>query len=394
MSGSRTASANGDAPRPDLPDLDVIRQIGSGSYGQVWLATNRTTGKLLAVKTIPLDPGDAAGRAGREIASLIRYEANSRGEHEHLLTIHHVGQTESFLYYTMDAADDASGSPASLAADYRPATLESRLGSGPLPPARCLLLANQILAGLACLHEKGLVHRDIKPSNCIFVAAKLKLADFGLVTHGEGAVSRLGTPKYMPPDGKMDARADVYAAGLVIYEMYTGLPADSFPRWSASALAARRDPGLLALNQLALRACQRDPASRYRDAQDMLTALGQLRARARAPKRRSRAALLLAVAFIAVAAIISAVALWPGEPQLVHVNFITVPFEAVVCLDGRRVLDPQGEPYTTPCTIPGLPARRHRVVFRLKGLPDLDVGDNDFGAIREVRGNWREQNEP
>ena len=109
-------------------------------------------------------------------------EAQLFKRHSNLVIIYHVAQTADYLYYIMDPADDVSGRPASDDADYRPATLADRLTSGALPPGVCWLYAEELLAGLACLHEAGIVHRDVKPSNCLFVEGVLKLADFGPVT--------------------------------------------------------------------------------------------------------------------------------------------------------------------------------------------------------------------
>jgi len=108
-----------------------------------------------------------------------------------------------------------------------------------------------------------MIHRDVKPANCLFVGGELKLADFGLLTEARSLVSRVGTERYMPPDGRMGPRADVYAAGLVIYELVSGLPADRFPELGERAAEVARDPDLSALMRLALKACQPDPPSAF-----------------------------------------------------------------------------------------------------------------------------------
>ena len=98
---------------PSVPDLELLRVIGQGGFGQVWLARNQTTGHLRAVKVIPLRGNAASDRAGREITSITRLEANIQQQHPNLLAIHHVGRTDRYLFYVMDPADDHSGRPAS-----------------------------------------------------------------------------------------------------------------------------------------------------------------------------------------------------------------------------------------------------------------------------------------
>ena len=94
---------------PSIPDLDLIRSIGRGGFGEVWLAVNRATGRLLAVKLIPLHAGGRADPAGRELVSLKHLEAHVGMQHPDLLGIHHVGKTDQHLFYLMDPADDLSG---------------------------------------------------------------------------------------------------------------------------------------------------------------------------------------------------------------------------------------------------------------------------------------------
>jgi hypothetical protein len=297
----------------------------------------------------------------------------------------------------MDLADDVSGVAASADASYRPATLERRLEAGPLPADECLALARQLLAGLAVLHDAGMVHRDVKPANCLIVGGQLKVADFGLLTEDGPLVSSLGTRRYMPPDGRMDAKADVYAAGLVIYQMLTGLPAESFPSLGALAREISTNPLLQRLNQVSLRAARRDPAKRFQDAGKMLAELEASGSRRRQFRPQvmvwSAGALLTAAIVVAVlwhtvpwreAGVMEATA-----PAEVEVNFLTEPYyNATIYVDGTLLVDAAGKPYTTPCTVPTVPAGEHQVLFKHARHEDLDAGRIDFGMVREVDARW------
>ncbi len=372
---------------PEIPDFDLLRVIGRGGFGEVWIARNRATGQLRAVKLIPRARDGRANPAGREAVSLALLDPTLRRQHPNLLTIHHVGQTPGYLFYVMDLADDAAAPPALDPATYRPDTLDRRLAHGPLPSSEALECARQLLSGLAILHGSGMVHRDVKPANCLFVGGALKLADFGLLAEADEAVSRLGTEKYMPPDGHMDARADVYAAGLVLYETITGFPADRFPQLGERAGAIMADPTLSALVRTALAACQPERQARFRDGGATLAALErELRSDSarRLVGRRLVAGLAGAVVFGGLA--------WAGfqwmTPARVHANFITHPFGATVVVDGRTLRGADGVPLTTPCTAEDLPARPRRVTFQRPGLPDLEVGIVDFGTTRQVVARW------
>jgi hypothetical protein len=385
-----------EAPPPTVPDVDLVRRIGRGGFGEVWLGVNRATGGLKAVKIIPLARGgQTTDPAGREIVSLTQFERQRIGHHPHLLDIHHVGRTDEVLFYLMDPADDVSGRPAANDPGYRPATLALTLEQGPLPADECLRCARQLAAGLAHLHEAGMVHRDVKPSNCLFVGRALRLADFGLLVPAAAHLSRLGTVRYMPPDGRMDLRADVYAAGLVIYEMLTGLPAEAFPRLGPRAREIAADPLLAHLNRVALGAASRDHHARHAHAGELLAAIEDIPA----PRPHRRPAVWAAVA---VAAGLAAVAVWPRDggprpeagdaadpaPGRVAVNFITEPYESLVLLDGVLLIGPDGHPLTTPCTAADVAGRPGRVTFRHPRRDDLDAGTIDFATTREVVARW------
>ncbi|MBN1911028.1 MAG: serine/threonine protein kinase [Pirellulales bacterium] len=392
------------APIPELPDFELLRQVGSGGFGSVWLARNRATGKLRAVKLIALNRSDTANPAARELASITRLEQHVQQRHDHLMEIHHVGRTDEFFYYVMEPADDVSGSSASESDDYRPATLRSLLDEGPLPIEDCARYARQLLEGLACLHASGMAHRDVKPSNCLLIGGQLKLADFGLLTPSQPLVSRLGTRTYMPPDGQMDARADVYAAGLVLYEMLSGQPAERFPHLGPRAAELKTDPTAARLNRLALHAGEPRAEDRFADARAMLAAWDAPDDRSN-PSRRLLASTVGILVFVGVVTW-GALHFWPTSPEQtsghpdqvesgasasaprVPVNFITEPLEATIWLDGRQLIAPNEKPYTTPCTVPDVPAQPARLVFRRDGADDLPAGRIDFRTTRDVTAHW------
>ena len=340
------------------------------------------------MKVIPLRGIGDTDPAGREICSITRLEANLGRQHPNLLNIHHVGKTAEHLFYVMDLADDADGGPGRDDADYRPSSLQSRLDGGRLSADECLRYTRQLLAGLAFLHGSGMVHRDVKPANCLFLGGELKLADFGLLTEAGPQVSRVGTQTYMPPDGHMDARADVWAAGLVIYEMLSGLPAESFPRLGERAQQIVSDPVLDVLMRLALRACEPDPRKRFADARRMLDELQTNLSAANACRSRGPRRAVVAIVGMALALGLTAAGFWASRPRLVHVNFVTHPFEATILLDDIQQVDGDGTPYKTPCTIENLSARVHHVTFQHDERSDLILGPRDFAKDRRIEVEW------
>lgn len=389
-----------DAPPLDaIPDFRLIRLVGRGSFGQVWLARNVTTQGLRAVKIIRLRESGAVDLAGREIVSLSYLEQNVRVQHANVVRIDHVGKTSKYLYYTMKPADDVSGSPGSDDEAYRPDTLSGRLQDGHLSCDDCIRCCQELLAGLASLHQQRMVHRDVKPANCIFVGGVLQLADFGLLTDANrSSCSVVGTRMYMPRDFVMDARADVYAAGLIIYEMLTGHSARNFPSLGSRSAEIAQNDRLAVLNRLTIKACEQDRDKRFANAAEMLAELDNGLASVRSlgkngkqPRQTIRIRRrFLVVAGVAALGLAAGGVFWWGQrnPEYVDVNFITNRYDATIELDGV-VLEADGIPYTTPCTVPNLAAEEHKVVFKHPDEPeDLEIGAIDFTKIREVIAHW------
>ena len=317
------------ATPPAIPDFDLLRRIGRGSYGEVWLARS-ITGALRAVKIVHRDRFDSARPYDREFQGIQKYEPVSRSN-EGLVHLLHVSRGEGFFYYVMELADNANtnavtanpetaATPAehehTLAASeldrYAPRTVTSELKRHHrMPPSECLRIGLALTRGLEHLHGAGLVHRDIKPSNIIFVKGQPRLADIGLVSDADEPRTNVGTEGYLPPDGGGTPGADLFSLGKVLYEMSTGMDRQEFPIMPGDfAIWADRE-AVLELSEVIETACESRPEDRYQTAAAMRADLELLAAgRSVAGRRRrdrfwkttGRAALALAAAAMFVAA--------------------------------------------------------------------------------------------
>lgn len=255
-------------PVVQVPDYALIRVIGRGSYGEVWLGRS-VTGTYRAVKLVHRERFDSARPFEREFAGIQRFEVISN-RHPSQLRILHVGRLadDSAFYYVMELADPVVGEVSRIDPEiYAPRTLRSELGMrGWLPVVEVLRLAGPLTEALEHLHSEGLIHRDIKPSNIIFVDGRPKLADIGLITAAEVSQTFVGTEGFVPPEGPGTVAADLFALGKVLYEVTTGCDRNRFPSLPADLDQRPDRAALMELNEIWLQACDPDPARRHASA--------------------------------------------------------------------------------------------------------------------------------
>jgi tRNA A-37 threonylcarbamoyl transferase component Bud32 len=197
----------------------VIERIAEGAMGVVYRAERIKLGRIVAVKVLHESlPSELASRKRFEIEAM----AMARLEHPQCAAVLDIGLHDGKPFVVMDFV---SGE-----------TLKATIANGPMPATRAVEIMRQVLSGLSHAHELGIIHRDIKPANLVLsqkigLGDHVKILDFGLARIAEDGANLtiglvVGTPSYMAPEqcngGEIDARTDVYACGVVLFELLTG----------------------------------------------------------------------------------------------------------------------------------------------------------------------------
>lgn len=260
------ASAARVAPDPaqlatQFPQLEIIELLGMGGMGMVYKARHPRLDRLVALKILPMDAaahpsfGERFGREAKAMAKL---------NHPGIVAVYDFGQTGQYYYLVMEYVEGMN--------------LRRLLNTQAVAPRQALELVVQICTGLQYAHDQGVVHRDIKPENILLSKeGRVKIADFGLAkllgqapdTGLTMSQVAMGTLNYMAPEQRQDAqkvdhRADIYSLGVVFYEMLTGeVP---MGRFDAPSKKVQID---VRLDEVVLRALEREPARRYQHASDV-----------------------------------------------------------------------------------------------------------------------------
>jgi Tol biopolymer transport system component len=363
-----------------LGPYEVISPTGAGGMGEVYQAKDTRLDRMVAIKVLPhhlSENEELRQRFDREARTI------SNLSHPHICALYDVGHEDGVDYLVMEYLEGE--------------TLAARIAREPLPPEDVLKYGIQVCDALETAHRGGVIHRDLKPGNVMITRAGAKLLDFGLAKladtggdvvnstltamatrphsgeplTGEGTI--MGTFQYMAPEqleGKaVDARADVFALGAMLYEMATGKKA--FDGGSQASLIAaileRTPPSIAAVQPMAppaldhvVRAClAKDPDERIQTAHDVRLQLqwiveggsqvGVPAAVASHRRRTSRLAWVLAAVFGVVAASLAAMTLLRSSPQPVAlaaqislVDVDPIVFSAggsyAISPDGRRLV--------------------------------------------------------
>ena len=257
----------------------IVRKLGAGGMGVVYAARDERLERTVAIKTMSSLAADdtARQRFWREA------RAAASVNHPHICQIYEIGEDRGELFIAMELLE---GEP-----------LAERMRHGAMSVSQAMPIGLEILAALTALHARGIIHRDLKPSNVFLTAHGVKLLDFGLARpeaepSGDAAAGLtrtgvvMGTPRYMAPEqmlGQADPRADLFAAGAILFEMLAGRPA--FGGRTVSEIlhatiheqppALTGSPAIAAVDRVIRRALAKRPSDRHDSAEAMA---GELRA--------------------------------------------------------------------------------------------------------------------
>jgi serine/threonine-protein kinase len=325
----------------------IERELGAGGMATVYLANDLKHHRQLAIKVLRPDLAAALGseRFHREI------KIAAQLQHPNILPLHDSGEVDGLLYYVMPYVEGLS--------------LRDKLAKeGELPIADSLRLLRDVVDALTAAHAHGVVHRDIKPENILLTGRHALVTDFGVAKAVSEAADRkhitttgvaLGTPAYMAPeqasaDPHSDYRVDIYAVGVVAYELLTGRAVflETTPQAVLAAHmtqapdppSARRASVTPVLDDLVLRCLEKKPADRWQSAEELLDRLEALatpsggvtptetRPMQMVQGRRRMVAAIAAAAVVVVAAV--AIVLGVGSRPDLDPNLVGVaPFDVL-----------------------------------------------------------------
>lgn len=212
------------APGSRLGRYQIIRQLGAGAMGEVYLAEDPQIERRLAIKTVRLESAATSSEEmHRQLRLRLEREAKAAGRlvHPHVVTLFDAGEIDGLFFLAFEYIDGSD-----LGA-------RSRRGP-PLELHDIVRIAREAASALDAAHRVGIVHRDIKPANLLLTAGgSLKIADFGIATlvgqgtHLTQAGALIGTPQYLSPEQvrtelPLDGRSDLFSMGVVLYELLAG----------------------------------------------------------------------------------------------------------------------------------------------------------------------------
>jgi len=256
---------------PNIPGWEVLGVAGRGGFGTVWRGLREADGAIAAIKIAPPDDPDTLERIEEEAGSLRALS------HPNIVALLDSGPL-----------DDKGGGLFLAMAFIDGPELSQEIPVSGLPAARAYAIFRHIAAAVIHAHERGILHRDLKPGNILLDAhGTAHVADFGLALPVHRRVHQLsmtragmvaGTAEYLPPeayiaDYQPSAAADIFALGVILYEMLTGAP----PRgaWKPASTRLGVD---VRIDEIISRAMDPDPANRWPDVRAMLAALDEVRA--------------------------------------------------------------------------------------------------------------------